>query len=481
MRRDLMSRDENQRDELLRRFESAISGAELDDLRQLVGDLSLLGAAARQPSQLQRPELRRPPLADALVFRVRIDLSGSKPRIWRRLELRSDLTLDVVHRVLQTVFGWTDTHLWRFSLGGDPFSRAGQAFLCPWDVEEGDFEDDGALPASEVRLDETMQDAGDVLYYVYDYGDNWDLTLRLEAVSARAADCPSAILVGGRRAAPPEDCGGITDGAELAEILKDPETLDIDAINAGLRSPYIALTEHNLDRRLVDLIDRLVYSPLGKDLERRAVALLTDAGPPDADELDGSLGAFTWFLDRAAEGEIPLTAAGYLRPVDVEAAARVLPTMGGWIGKANRESDTRPVLQFRQLLQSLGLLRKYKGALRLTRAGIAAQRAREELWNRLADALVPAATGFDADASLLLLAYAATSAESEIPLDAVAAALTALGWHTADGQPVEPRDLYWMPALEVLRNVRSEPMGWADQWRMSPLASRLARAALQQR
>jgi hypothetical protein len=480
--RDLMSRDEHQRDELLRRFEAVISGGELDDLRKMVGDLSLLGAAAaQQPSQPHRPELRRPPLADVMTFRVRVDLRRSKPRIWRRLELRSDLTLDVVHRVLQTAFSWTDTHLWRFSLGGDPFSRTGQSFLCPWDVEERDSWDDGGLPASGVRLDETMQDAGDVLCYVYDFGDNWELTLRLEEVSGPAADASSAVVLAGRRAAPPEDCGGVTDGAELAELLGDPEAFDIDAINASLRSPYVALSEHNLDRRLIDLINRLTYSPVGEDLERRAVALMSDPEPPDARELDEAFRAFTWFLDRAAEGEISLTAAGYLRPVDVVAAARVVPTMGGWIGKANRESETTPVLHFRQVLQSLGLLRKYKGALRLTRAGAAAQEAPEELWNRLADTLVPAESDFNADAALLLLAYAATSADAELPLDEVAAALTAAGWQTDDGRPIERRDLYRSPALEVLRNVTSEPTGWVDRWRISPAAARLARAALQQR
>ena len=482
MHRDLMSRDENQRDELLRRFEAVISGGKLDDLRKMVGDLSLLGAAAAQhPSQPHCPELRRPPLAHVMTFRVRVDLRRSKPRIWRRLELRSDLTLDVVHRVLQTAFSWTDTHLWRFSLGGEPFGRTGQSFLCPWDVEEGDSWDEGGLPASGVRLDETMQDAGDVLSYVYDFGDNWELTLRLEEVSAPAVDAPSALVLAGRRAAPPEDCGGVTDGAELAELLRDPEAFDIDAINASLRSPYVALSEHNLDRRLIDLINRLTYSPVGEDLERRAVALMSDLEPPEARELDEAFRAFTWFLDRAADREISLTAAGYLRPDDVAAAARAVPAMGGWIGKANRESETTPVLHFRHVLQSLGLLRKYKGTLRLTRAGTAAQEAPEELWSRLADRLVPAGNDFNSEAALLLLAYAATSPGAELPLDEVAAALTAAGWQTDEGRPIERRDLYWSPALEVLRNVTSEPRGWADRWRISQMAARLARAALQQR
>lgn len=154
--------------------------------------------------------------------------------------------------------------------------------------------------------------------------------------------------------------------------------------------------------------------------------------------------------------------------------------MNDWIGKANRESETTPVLHFRKVLQSLGLLRKHTGALRLTRAVAAAQQSREELWNHLADRLVPATDGFDTDAALLLLAYAATSAESEIPLDDVAAALTTVRW-CADGQRIERRDLYGIPALEVLRNVTTEPTTWADRWRVSPAAARLARAALQKR
>lgn len=477
-----MGRDDNPPDDLLRRFEAVISGAELDDLRQLVGDLSLLGGLASQEAfKAQSAELRRPPLPDRRVFRVRVDLKRSRPAIWRRLELRSDLTLDVMHRVLQVAFGWSDTHLWRFSLGGEPFGRTGQAFLCPWDVEEGDVEDDGAVAASEVRLDETMQDLGDVLHYVYDYGDNLELALRLEDVAAAPVDCPSAVVVAGRRAAPPEDCGGITDGAELAELLEDPESVDIEALNASLRSPYVALTEHNLDRRLIDLIDRLAYSPLGEDLQTRAVALMSDPEPPDRKELDGSLRAFTWFLDRAADGGISLTAAGYLRPADVAAVARVLPTMGGWIGKANRESETTPVLHLRKTLQSpLGLLRKHKGVLRLTRSGASAQQAPEELWNHLADRLVPAADGFDTDAALLLLAYAATSAGSDIPLDDVATALTDVGWR-AESRPIERWDLYRIPALEVLCNVTTGATTLEARWRISPAAAKLARAALHQR
>lgn len=473
-----MSADDD-RAELLRRFEAAIKGAGFDDLRQLAGNLSSLGAQlGREAATPSRPELRRRKLGEPTTFTVRVDLRGSKPPIWRRLELRSDLSLNVVHRVLQHAFGWTDTHLWRFSLGGDPFDRASQVFLCPWDVEEGELEDEGGVPAGEVRLDETVQERGDVLSYAYDYGDGWELRLRVEAVRSASADAPSATVVDGRRAAPPEDCGGIRNGDDLAEVLDDPARFDLDEINEALRSPFMVLTESGLDRRLIDLIGRLAWGSVSDGLTQRALALIPDQGRPDEQDLRRSVRAFTWFLDRAADGGMPLTAAGYLMPSDVEAVARVLPAMGDWIGRGNRESDTMPVLHFRKLLQSLGLLRKYKGTLRLTRAGAAVQQVREELWDFLADELGSADEGFDTDATLLLLVYAATSAGAELPLDEIAGALADLGWRTGAGQPVDRSDLYWLQALEILSNVSSEQVGWLERWRIDPVAGSLAAAAL---
>jgi hypothetical protein len=169
----------------------------------------------------------------------------------------------------------------------------------------------------------------------------------------------------------------------------------------------------------------------------------------------------------------------YLRPVDVMAAAKVVPAMHRWIGKANRESDSVPILVFREALQSLGLLQKRKGVLRLTRAGRRAQQDPETLFSHLADRLVPSADGFDAEATLLSLAFAVSSAGVELEVDVIAAALTELGWRTGDGLPVEGYDLYRIAAIELLRNVGGQPADPLVGWRVSPAAAQLAHAALQ--
>jgi hypothetical protein len=474
---EAVANDHDRRAELLRRFEAATVGAELGDLRQLANDLT--GIAAPRPKRSVRPELRRAPRDELAIYRVRVNLDHAQPPIWRRLDLRSDAPLDVVHQVLQVAFDWTDSHLHRFSLGGGPFDDHSQLFLCPYDVEEGEPEDDGGLPATEVRFDETLLEPGDVLHYLYDYGDTWELTIRLEEILAARTDSPTATVVDGRRAAPREDCGGITDAKSLAHVLDDPARFDPDEINEALRGPYFILHEYGVDRRLVDLVHRLHYTPVGTDLAARIVRLIAEPTMLDEAELTTYLRAYRWFLDRAKGGGIPLTPAGYLKPADVVTASEIVPAMGEWIGTNNREVYCAPLLHFRQTLQTMGLLRKHKGTLVLTRAGATAQGDLSKLWDHLASRLLPGnGDTFTSQATLLLLAYAGSSSNSRLPLDEIANALTELGWRHPDGRPVGGSSLYRVPAFDVLINVSDHPRSWDEGPRISPAAATLARAAL---
>jgi len=85
-------------------------------------------------------------------------------------------------------------------------------------MDNKEWEDDDGLPATGTRLDETLCERGDTLRCLYDYGDNWELTLRLEEVLPAETDCPAAVVVDGERAAPPEDCGHLVDADSLAEV-----------------------------------------------------------------------------------------------------------------------------------------------------------------------------------------------------------------------------------------------------------------------
>ena len=76
-----------------------------------------------------------------------------------------------------------------------------------------------------MRLDEVLVDAGDKLFYDYDFGDDWQHTIRLEAVLPRRDSGPRAVCVAGRRDGPAEDCGGVY-AYELISAATDPDNPD---------------------------------------------------------------------------------------------------------------------------------------------------------------------------------------------------------------------------------------------------------------
>lgn len=424
---------EGQRDrepELLEQFKAITSSAELEDLRIL---------AARLLADPARPSRRRPPRLAPVTLRVRVDLEEAEPAIWRLIDLRSDLTLDVVHEVLQTAYGWSDSHLHRFALGDGAFDADAEAFLCPWELEEGESHDGAeGRAAAGVRLDEVLSDPGDVLRYCYDYGDSWDLVLTLqEVLPLDDTSLGGAVCVDGRCAAPPEDCGGLRTRAELAGVLPDPDHFDVDEVNRSLNGPFGDLPTSGLRPELLDVLERLRTTAVGEELAVRAWGLSLRRELASREERGAALHPYRWFLDRVGDEGLPLTAAGYLKPGDVSAAAEVVPDGPEWIGAKNREIDTHPVLVFRERLQALGLVRKQKGRLLLTRAGRAARDNVDVLWAHLADRLP---LGADRDGSkvagLLALLLLASSPDRTFSASTVADALTGLGWREADGQPI---------------------------------------------
>ena len=88
--------------------------------------------------------------------------------------------------------------------------------------------------------------------YEYDFGDGWEHKIILEKILPFDQANQSSSCIKGKRACPPEDCGGIWGYQELLDTLNDPkhpeyesmlewlggrfdsETLDIEEINRML-------------------------------------------------------------------------------------------------------------------------------------------------------------------------------------------------------------------------------------------------------
>ena len=143
------------------------------------------------------------------VYRIKITLRGSKPPIWRRLEVPSGITLQRLHRVIQVAFGWEDYHLWVFETAQGDYGLSDPEL--------------GHRSAASKKLSDVAPLAGDRLHYTYDFGDGWDHQIVVEDVLAADPGVKYPRAVAGRRAGPPEDCGGIWGYRELCETLANPE------------------------------------------------------------------------------------------------------------------------------------------------------------------------------------------------------------------------------------------------------------------
>ena len=151
----------------------------------------------RVPRQ-KLPRLKKS--AATTVHTVRASLHGAKPPVWRRLELPSDLTLDMVHAVMQIAFAWHGYHLHQFETACGAFGR-------PDDDGDRGFEevgDESAAALAQVAAEEKAK-----IVYVYDFGDDWRHDIVVEKITPALPGVPYPRCTGGRGWAPEEDSGGI--------------------------------------------------------------------------------------------------------------------------------------------------------------------------------------------------------------------------------------------------------------------------------
>lgn len=148
-----------------------------------------------------------------LIARLRIILNDVEPMPMRHIEVPLKIRLDRLHEVIQAAMGWTDTHLYEFRV-----DDAG------WGMPDPDGFYDGPMDAKKMTLEKLLdQTATRTIQYVYDFGDDWDHSIRIERVNEAATGMTYPRLLKAAGACPPEDVGGAWGYEEFLEALADPE------------------------------------------------------------------------------------------------------------------------------------------------------------------------------------------------------------------------------------------------------------------
>lgn len=155
------------------------------------------------------------------VYQLRISLEGSKPEeIWRRFLVSGNTTLSKLHRVIQAVMDWTDTHLHEFIIDNVAYSEP-----------DPEFGVEGVQNEKKVHLYQVAPRPRKSFLYVYDFGDDWAHKVTVEKIMdkhERFSGKP--VCLGGERACPPEDSGGIYSYYEKLDIIEDPGDPDYEDI-----------------------------------------------------------------------------------------------------------------------------------------------------------------------------------------------------------------------------------------------------------
>jgi hypothetical protein len=144
-------------------------------------------------------------------YQFKVVQHGISPPIWRQFQVWEDATLAQLHRILRMMMGWENYHLYEFRIGGRIYG-------------DPDLDDEREIiDAKKTRIRNVLPDVGAEFEYEYNFGDDWQHDLLLEAVMQSRPDTMCPRCLAGERSCPPEDVGGSGGYADYLEALADPD------------------------------------------------------------------------------------------------------------------------------------------------------------------------------------------------------------------------------------------------------------------
>lgn len=177
------------------------------------------------------------------VHQLKVTVRDVDPPVWRRIALRSDVSLGEMAAVLEGAMGWAGYHLHQLQVGDvrygmrDPDSEAHE------------------LDENQFQIASVLSEIGMEMAWIYDFGDGWEHDVVVEAIGPPEPGVEYPVCLDGQRACPAEDCGGPGGYAYLLEVVEnpqhpeyaelsdwlspdfDPEHFDADAATDAMRSP----------------------------------------------------------------------------------------------------------------------------------------------------------------------------------------------------------------------------------------------------
>jgi len=174
-----------------------------------------------------------------MIYLFKVWIKESRPQIWREIEVEDSILLPEFHQILQTVMGWTNSHLHQFSRG--------KKYYCNTDNEENINDD--IIDYKSIKVSDLIKNVGEHIIYEYDFGDFWEHNIELLEIRNKEKDIFYPRCTAGERSCPVEDSGGIYGYQEMLKVLKNknhPDYQDISEwIGKDFDSDYFNIDQVN--------------------------------------------------------------------------------------------------------------------------------------------------------------------------------------------------------------------------------------------
>ena len=151
------------------------------------------------------------------IVRLRIALDHVKPAVMRRIEVPVLSALDTLHEMIQAIMPWDNTHMYAFYQRLTDDVRWG--LPPPEDLDFGmDIRDSREATLATILAMPNFK----VLRYNYDFGDDWQHTIKVERRFSAELWEQYPRLVDAKGRCPPEDVGGFWRYADYLDAMSDP-------------------------------------------------------------------------------------------------------------------------------------------------------------------------------------------------------------------------------------------------------------------
>lgn len=152
------------------------------------------------------------------VYQFKISLKRIKPTIWRRIQVPEDYTFYELSDAILNAMGWAGSHLHDFKMKNP--ETGGQETIG----EDPNMDDSCAsLDEKETKIKDFFINNKSKALYTYDFGDNWDHEVQLMRILPAIDGKEYPVCIAGKRACPPEDCGGTWGYQSLLEKRGKPK------------------------------------------------------------------------------------------------------------------------------------------------------------------------------------------------------------------------------------------------------------------